>query len=437
MIEFATYQARRAQFIAQMSCHSVAVFPANTEARRSRDTEYTFRQDSDFWYLSGFNEPDAWLVLTKAADGTSQQIVFCRPKDKTAEIWQGRRYGPELAKSTFLFDDAYALPEFNEKISGLLDGVNAIYWPIGEYAAADETLYSVMNTLRQQAKLHKAPKQMLDSRDILHEMRLFKSPEELAVMRHIGNISCHAHQRAMQFCQPDVFEYQLEAEILHEFAMNGARSAAYNTIVAGGDNANILHYTDNQDQLKSGDLVLIDAGGEFDGYAADITRTFPVSGQFSPAQKTLYQLVLDAQTESMKLIKPGSTLKLATDKAIEVICCGLVELGIITGSVADAIEHKTYRDYFMHGLGHWLGLDVHDVGDYKKQDTERPFENGMVLTVEPGLYISLDADVDPQWRGIGIRIEDNVVITDSGFENLTQNAPKTIEAIEALMAKKN
>ncbi|AWB68388.1 Xaa-Pro aminopeptidase [Saccharobesus litoralis] len=435
MLANSVFQSRRQQVLTQMVTNSVAIIPSNVEVRRSRDTEFLFRQDSDFWYLTGFNEPDSWLVLTKDSQGMSQHILFCRAKDKMAEIWQGRRLGAEAAKQKFALDNAFAVSELDNQLLELLDKKTCVYWPFGEHEFADVKVQSVLNRLRSQGKVRKAPNELKDLRSILHEMRLIKSEQEIAIMRQAAQISAQAHIRAMQFVEPGKFEFQVEAELHHEFAMQGARSPAYGSIVAGGDNANILHYTENQDELQNGDLLLIDAGGELQGYAADITRTFPVNGQFTEPQALLYQLVLDAQTESMRLIKPGNTIKQATDKAIEVIAQGLIDLGILSGTLSQVIEQKTYRQFFMHGLSHWLGLDVHDVGEYKLDDQDRPLLPGMVLTVEPGIYIAKGAEVDPKWQGIGIRIEDNVVITEQGYENLTCDAPKTIDEIQRIMAQ--
>ena len=430
MIPQAEFAARRQQLAERFNADAVIVIPAAREQVRSRDTDYPFRQDSDFFYLTGFNEPDAALVLCEG-----QSILFCREKDPQAEIWHGRRLGPDAAISALGMDEAYCISELDDALVELLNGKAALVYAMAHQAWADKPVLAALQTLRDAPKQTKrAPNMLLDPRSELHEMRLFKSDAELMVMRKAAQISAQAHARAMQACGRLDYEYQLEAEILHEFAMQGARHPAYSTIVGSGDNACILHYTENNSTLKAGDLVLIDAGCELFGYAADITRTFPVSGQFSPKQRALYQLVLDAQHAALEVIKPGSNLVSATNRCIQVLVEGLVNLGLLQGEPAKLIEAKAYRQFFMHGLGHWLGLDVHDVGDYKVCDQDRPFAPGMVLTVEPGLYIATDADVDPKWRGIGIRIEDNVLITADGHENLTFGVPKRIDAIEALMA---
>ena len=441
MIPIQEYVQRRQRLLDTIGDNDILLVSAAQEVTRSNDTEYTFRQDSHFFYLTGFNEPDAWLVLLKE-QGEAESILFCRDKDPTAEIWHGRRLGADAAPEALAVDTSYPLSELADALVQLLDGKQVMHFAMGHLAHADELVLVAMNKLRSAPKQSKvAPVSITDTRSRLHEMRLFKSPAEVAVMQASADISVRAHQRAMLYSATHVdnaFEYQLAAEIHHEFAMAGAHSPAYNTIVGSGDNACILHYTENSDRLTKGDLVLIDAGAELYGYAADITRTFPVSGRFSEPQAKLYQLVLDAQLAALEAIKPGNTLVQATDISVKVITQGLIDLGILSGELAQNIQDKTYREFFMHGLGHWLGLDVHDVGDYKIKTADatvdRPLAAGMVLTVEPGIYIAPDAKVDACWRGIGIRIEDNVLITATGHEILTIKAPKTIADIEALMS---
>ena len=432
--EHQEYQTRCQKLLAQMADNSAALIPAASLVTRSRDTEYTFRQDSDFHYLCGFPEPNAWLVISNK-DGCPSPMLICQEKDEQAEIWHGRRYGPEKAEQSFAVEQAFGLDDIEELLEEVLNGLDSIYFAQGHNAEADELVFSLLESLRNAPKQKRtAPSSIIDLRPLLHEMRLFKSEAEIAVMQKAADISVEAHIRAMNHAAPGIFEYQLEAEILHQFAYHGARSAAYNSIVGAGENACILHYTENTDELSDGDLVLIDAGAEYQGYAADITRTFPASGRFSEPQKILYQLVLDAQLAALNVIKPGVTLKAATDVAIGVITQGLIDLGILDGTLEENVREQTYRAYFMHGLGHWLGLDVHDVGSYQHKGSERPLEPGMVLTIEPGIYISASSSVDDQWKGIGIRIEDNILITEQGYKNLTEKAPKSIEAIEALMS---
>jgi Xaa-Pro aminopeptidase len=436
MITIQEFAKRRAAVLSEMQPNSVCVVPAAKLMTRSNDTEYGFRQNSDFNYLCGFPEHDAVLVMSNREyfeGGLS--VLFCLAKDPLAEIWQGRRFGPDAAVEHYGVDQAFELDQTQGALTELLDGHQNVYLLQGQDSEIDELVFACIKTLRDAPKQSKvAPQSVMDLRNILHEKRLFKSATEAEIMRRAGQISAQAHCRAMQFCAPGKFEYQLEAELHHEFAMQGARYPAYGTIVGSGDNGCILHYTENQSQLVEGDLVLIDAGGELHGYAADITRTFPVSGRFSEAQAQLYNIVLDAQLEAFTLLKPGNTLKQATDLAIEVITSGLIKLGLLNGSVESNIEALTYREFFMHGLSHWLGLDVHDVGHYKIDGVDRPLKAGMVITVEPGIYVSPTANVDKKWRGIGIRIEDNLLITDQGHEVLTSAVPKTIADIESLMA---
>jgi Xaa-Pro aminopeptidase len=436
MITAQEFAKRRTAVLSQMRPNSVCIVPAAKLMTRSNDTEYGFRQNSDFHYLCGFPEADAVLVMSNQAHfegGLS--VLFCLAKDPLAEIWHGRRFGPDAAVKQFGLDQAFTLDQTQDALTELMDGHQHVYFLQGQDIEIDELIFACIKTLREAPKQSRiAPLNIADLREILHEMRLFKSANEAEIMRQAGKISSQAHCRAMQFCAPGKYEYQLEAELHHEFAMQGARYPAYGTIVGSGDNGCILHYTENQSQLVDGDLVLIDAGGELHGYAADITRTFPVSGRFSEPQSQLYNLVLAAQLKAFTLLKPGNTLKQATDLAIEVITEGLIELGLLSGSLEANIEALSYREFFMHGLSHWLGLDVHDVGHYKVDGTDRPLKAGMVITVEPGIYVSPTAQVDKKWCGIGIRIEDNLLITEQGHEVLTSAVPKTIADIELLMA---
>ncbi|CCQ11290.1 Xaa-Pro aminopeptidase [Pseudoalteromonas luteoviolacea B = ATCC 29581] len=436
MIETTEFVTRRERLLSTMKANSVALIPAAREVTRSRDTEFPFRQDSDFFYLTGFKEPDALLVLTKSIDGIGKSTLFCRNKDKVAEIWHGRRLGFEAAKTQLGLDDSYALSELDATLLTLVNGKRVLYFAQGTYADFDEQVWTLLNTLRGAPKKgYRAPEIIQDVRRVVHEMRLFKSPAELSVMRKAAQISAAAHVRAMQFAKPGATEYQLEAEIHHHYAMQGARHPAYGTIVGAGNNATILHYTENSDALNDGDLVLIDSGCELEGYAADITRTFPVNGKFSDAQKALYNLVLKAQYAAFEYVKPGGTLVAANAAAMKVMTQGLIDLGILAGTLDELVESQACKAFYMHGLGHWLGLDVHDVGDYKQDEKDRKFEPSMVLTIEPGLYFDEDAEVPAQFKGIGIRIEDDLLVTETGYDVLTKDVPKTIEEIEALMAK--
>ncbi|MEE6801394.1 Xaa-Pro aminopeptidase [Escherichia coli O8:H10] len=425
---------RRQALLAQMAPASAALIFSAPEATRSADSEYPYRQNSDFWYFTGFNEPEAVLVLIKSDDTHNHSVLFNRLRDKTAEIWFGRRLGQEAAPEKLGVDRALAFSEIDEQLYQLLNGLDVVYHAQGEYPYADAILFTALDKLRKGSRQNlTAPASMTDWRPIVHEMRLFKSPEEIDVLRRAGEISALAHPRAMQVCRPGMFEYQLEGEILHEFNRHGARFASYNTIVGGGENGCILHYTENESELRDGELVLIDAGCEYRGYAGDITRTFPINGKFTPAQREIYDIVLASLDAALTLFRPGTSIQDVTSDVVRIMITGLVKLDILKGDVDQLLADNAHRAFFMHGLSHWLGLDVHDVGVYGP-DRSRTLEPGMVLTVEPGLYIAPDADVPPQYRGIGIRIEDDILITENGNENLTASVVKRADEIEALMA---
>lgn len=429
-------QRRRQQLFDNMVNGSATIIFSALDITRSADSTYPFRQNSDFWYLTEFNEPNAALVLLKTAEGKQETILFNRPRDITAEIWNGRRLGQEAAPAKLGVDKAFSYDEITDQLVGLFNGLHTIYHALNEYEHADNIVLSTLETLRQGRRQNlTAPETISDWRPVLHHMRLFKSADEIAVMRKAGEISAKAHTRAMERCKPGMYEYHLEAEIQHEFARWGARYPAYNTIVGGGENACILHYTENESELKAGDLVLIDAGCEYQGYAGDITRTFPVSGKFTPEQRAIYDVVLASQYKALELLVPGSSIKQANDEVIRIMVEGLVKLGVMQGSVDELIEAQAYRQFYMHGLGHWLGLDVHDVGDYATPERSRILEPGMVLTVEPGLYIAAHPDVPKAYHNIGVRIEDNIVITETGNEVLTADVVKNADDIETLMAK--
>ena len=425
---------RRQALLATMSPGSAALIFAAPEATRSNDSEYPYRQNSDFWYFTGFNEPEAVLVLIKSDDTHNHSVLFNRVRDLTAEIWFGRRLGQQAAPAKLGVDRALAWGEIDEQLYQLLNGLDTVYHAQGVYAFADEIVFAALDKLRKGSRQNlRAPASITDWRPRVHDMRLFKSSEELTLMRRAGEISALGHTRAMQTCRPGMFEFQLEGEIHHEFNRHGARFPSYNTIVGGGENGCILHYTENESPLRDGDLVLIDAGCEYQGYAGDITRTFPVNGKFTPAQREIYDIVLESLETALRLYRPGTSIQEVTGDIVRVMIHGLVKLGILQGDVEQLITEGAHRPFFMHGLSHWLGLDVHDVGAYGV-DRSRPLEPGMVLTVEPGLYIAPDADVPAQYRGIGIRIEDDIVITKDGNENLTASVVKTADDIEALMA---
>lgn len=436
MISFQEYLSRRQALMAKLPANSVFILPSAQEITRSNDTEYLFRQNSYFWYFTGFAEPDACVVMSNLG-GQFQDIVFCRDTDRQAEIWHGRRIGVDKAAESLGVAESYDISDLPEALLSLLDGSDNLYFSLGDDEELESIVLGAVEALRKAPKQSKkAPIAIVEPKPLMDEMRLFKSPAELEIMRKAGAISVNAHKRAMAFCVPGAMEYQLEAELHHEFAMNGARQPAYNTIVGAGDNACILHYTENSDVIEDGELVLIDSGAELYGYAADITRTFPANGCFSEAQEQLYNIVLGAQEAAFKHIRPGGSLKAAADSAIEVITKGLISLGILSGDVQENIDALNHRQFYMHGLGHWLGLDVHDVGNYKTEHGEdRTFQAGMVLTVEPGIYVAPDAEVDERWRSIGIRIEDNVLVTQDGFELLTPGLPRTVDEIEQFMAR--
>ncbi|MCK1969002.1 Xaa-Pro aminopeptidase [Franconibacter sp. IITDAS19] len=425
---------RRQALLAKMAPASAALIFAAPETTRSADSEYPYRQNSDFWYFTGFNEPEAVLVLIKSDDTHNHSVLFNRVRDKTAEIWFGRRLGQEAAPEKLAVDRALAFDEINEQLYQLLNGLDVVYHAQGQYDWADNIVFAALEKLRRGSRQNlAAPATLTDWRPWVHEMRLFKSPEEIEILRRAGEISALAHTRAMQVCRPGMFEYQLEGEIHHEFNRHGARFPSYNTIVGGGENGCILHYTENESELRDGDLVLIDAGCEYQGYAGDITRTFPVNGKFTPAQRAIYDIVLESLETSLRLFRPGTSIQEVTGEVTRIMVSGLVKLDILKGEVDQLIADNAHRAFFMHGLSHWLGLDVHDVGHYGP-DRSRTLEPGMVLTVEPGLYIAPDADVPPEYRGIGIRIEDDILITENGNENLTHSVVKSADDIEALMA---
>ncbi|MGX1960798.1 Xaa-Pro aminopeptidase [Serratia proteamaculans] len=429
------FNNRRQALLAKMAPASAAIIFSAPEATRSADTEYPYRQNSDFWYLTGFNEPGAVLILVKSDETHNHSVLFNRVRDLTAETWFGRRLGQEAAPATLGVDRALPFDEINDQLPLLLNGLDVIYHAQGQYDYADQILFAALDKLRKGFRQNlQAPATLTDWRPWLHEMRLFKSSEEMVIMRRAGEISALAHTRAMQKCRPGMFEYQLEAEIHHEFTRFGARYPSYNTIVGGGDNACILHYTENESELRDGDLVLIDAGCEYKGYAGDITRTFPVNGKFSRPQRAVYDIVLASLQRALEMFKPGISIRVVNDEVVRIMITGMVELGILKGEVEQLIAEQAHRPFYMHGLGHWLGLDVHDVGHYGTPDRDRSLEPGMVLTVEPGLYIAPNADVPEEYRGMGIRIEDDILITATGIENLTASVVKDADAIEALMA---
>lgn len=426
------FQQRRQQLFAQMQDNSAFVIFSAQESYRNADCTYPFRQDSYFWYLTGFNEPDSVLLLKKNGE-LNQSIIFVRPKDPLMEIWNGRRLGVEQAPQKLLVEQAVSIDELKLELPKLLSGVETLYYAAEVQNWGDNAIKSVLSTMRKQQRQGiKPPLNQRCWRPLLDEMRLFKSENEIRLMQQAGQISALGHIRAMQQCRPNRFEYELASEIIHEFNRFGARYEAYGSIVAGGENACILHYTENDMPLKDGELVLIDAGCEFAMYAGDITRTFPINGKFSQPQREVYQIVLNAEKKAIELLVNGGSIKKANEQVLHILVTGLVELGILQGDVTQLIAEKAYLRFYMHGLGHWLGLDTHDVGEYGQQ-RDRILQPGMVLTVEPGLYIPNDSDIPAQYRGVGVRIEDNLLITEYGNKNLTSAVPKEIDEIEALM----
>ncbi len=414
---------------------NIAVIASAPVSQRNRDVEYPYRQDSDFYYLTGFEESGALAVFVPGRR-PAEYILFCREMDETMALWIGRNAGLKGAREEFGADDAFPIDDVDDILPGLMENRDKVFYPMGRDNHLDQQLLDYVRQLRDQVRSGvSAPMEFVSLEHLLHEMRLYKSPAEQNLMRKAAQVSAKAHVRAMQATRPGLYEYQVEAELMHEFTSNGMRFPAYPSIVAGGNNACVLHYTDNRDPLQEGSLLLIDAGAEHQNYAADITRTFPISGRFSEAQRALYQLVLDAQLAAIEQVRPGSHWNDPHDAAIRVLTRGLIELGLLQGRLASLIKDESYKKFYMHRTGHWLGMDVHDVGDYKVDGKWRLLEPGMVLTVEPGLYVAADCkDVDQKWRGIGIRIEDDVLVTQGGCEVLSANVPKTVSEIEQLMA---
>ncbi|MDH5472557.1 MAG: Xaa-Pro aminopeptidase [Gammaproteobacteria bacterium] len=424
----------RKQLMRMIGDGGIAILPAAPVRTRNRDVEYPYRQDSDFYYLSGFPEPEAVIVLVPGRKN-GEYILFCRDKDPEQEVWHGRRYGPDAAMEIFAADDAFPISDIDDILPGLMEHCERVYYTMGLDPQFDKNVMDWVNTLRKTARAGThVPYEFVSLDYLLHDMRLFKHRDEIRLMKKAAKISVQAHKRAMQICKPGMYEYQLDAEILHEFQRHGA-TWAYPSIVGSGANACILHYTDNNDVLKDGDLVLIDAGAEFEGYDADITRAFPVNGVYSDAQREITELVVEANVEAIKQVKPGNHWNDPHNAAVKVLTKGLVDLGLLKGKVPKLIKDQAYRKYYMHRTGHWLGMDVHDVGDYKLDDQWRLLEPGMVLTIEPGLYIPHGSRGAKRWWDIGVRIEDDVVVTKEGCDVLTEDLPKWPKDIEALMAK--
>ena len=425
------YAERRARLAARIK-RGIAIIPTAPERARNRDSHYPYRYDSYFYYLTGVIEPEAVLVVI--AGDQPKSVLFCRDKDVEREIWDGFRYGPQQAREVFGFDESHPVGELDTRMPDLLANQPQLCCHLGSDEPWDARVLGWLNAVRAQVRNGvAAPAAISDVRTVLDDMRLVKDAHELDVMRRAAQISTSAHKRAMRAAAPGRAEYEIEAELLHEFRHGGAQAPAYTSIVAGGANACVLHYVQNDARLNSGELLLIDAGCELDGYASDITRTFPVNGKFSAAQRDIYQLVLAAQAAAIAEVVPGASWNAPHDAAVRVLAQGLIEFGLCKGSVDKVIESGDYRQFYMHRTGHWLGLDVHDAGDYKRDGAWRKLEPGMVLTVEPGCYIRPGAGVPAHFANIGIRIEDDVAVTAKGNEVLTLAAPKTVADIEAWM----
>ena len=432
------YKRRRRALAKAMPADAVLILPAAAQVVRNRDIHYPFRQSSDFFYLTGFPEPDAIMVFAPDhKDG--EYILFCHERDKKREIWDGARVGVDGARTCFGADVSHSLHKLDKKLPKLLQGRRRLYYPIGDDPGLDQRVMDWVRVVRGKARRGvRAPDEFISADRLVHELRLIKGTTEIDTMRRAARISAAAHIRLMKTCRPGIWEYELEAGFAHGCGLEGGRYQAYPAIVGGGANACTLHYVANQDRLRDGDLVLIDAGCELDGYASDITRTFPVNGRFSKPQRELYELVLAAQQAAIAKAVPGRRWNAPHKAAVRTLTRGLVDLGILDpqgASIARLIKKEKYKPFYMHRTGHWLGMDVHDVGNYKVGGKWRRLSPGMVMTVEPGLYIPADAEgVPDRYRGIGIRIEDDVLITEDGNEILSRDVPKDADAIEALMA---
>ena len=433
LVDASPYAHRRERLFAAIG-DDIAIIPTAPEVLRNRDTGYLYRHDSYFYYLTGFVEPESVLVLVGGNE--RKAILFCREKNLEREIWDGYRYGPDAAKDIFRFDEAFPIEKLGEELPKLMADRIAVHTPVGMGASWDAQIAAAINAVRNMARTGvSAPNSVIDVRAAIDDMRLIKDAHEIALMRRAAEISSMAHTRAMRTARPGQHEYHVEAELTHEFIRHGARTPAYNHIVASGANACVLHYNDSNRKMQDGDLLLIDAGCEYEGYASDITRTFPVSGKFTGPQRDVYQAVLDAQLACMDVLKPGNPFNQYHEVAIRVLSQGMLDLGLLKGSLDQVIEEKTYMQFYMHRAGHWIGMDVHDAGDYRKKGVWQTLQPGMMITNEPGLYIRPDAAVPEHFWNIGVRIEDDVLITAAGNENLTITAPKTVAEVEAACAR--
>lgn len=433
-IRGAEFARRRRQLMKMAGDDAILILPAAAERVRNRDTHYPYRQDSDFWYLSGFAEPEAVLVLVPGRSH-GEALLFCRERDAEREAWDGPRLGPEGAVESLGFDDAYPIADIDDILPGLIEGRGRVFYHFGREVEFDLKLIGWVNRVRAQVRHGiESPHEFLELGHLLHDLRLYKSQAELRLMRHAARIGMEAHERAMQACRPGLFEYAIEAELQYAFRRHGA-VASYEPIVGGGANACVLHYRANNAPLKAGELLLIDAGAEYEGYASDITRTLPIGGVYSREQRALHELVLAAQGAAIAAVRPGASWIAPHEAAVQVLTEGLLSLGLLRGTLKQCIADESYRRFYMHKTGHWLGLDVHDVGDYRVGGEYRLLEPGMVLTIEPGLYIAPGSKgVPARWQGIGIRIEDDVAVTAAGNEVLSEGLARSADEIEAVMA---
>ncbi len=425
-----------AELIKRMDAHSIAIIPSAREMTRSNDTSYRYRQNSDFYYLTGFDEPEAIAVIAPAKE--HKYTLFVRPRDPEKEIWDGRRAGVEGARASYGADEAFPIEEFKAKLGDVLNGAKTLYYRLG--AGNTELDAQVINEIARLRALGRkgisAPHTITDAGALLHEMRLIKTDVEVEIMQRAADIAAEAHIEAMKQTRPGMNEYEIEALIEYIFRKHGALAPAYTTIVGGGANATVLHYVCNDAPLHDGDLLLVDAGAEYKGYASDITRTFPVNGSFTQPQRDIYDLVLDTEMACVKRAQVGISLEELKTYSIELLTEGMVRLGLLQGDTKKLIEEEKYKQFYMHGLGHYLGMDVHDVGLYRTDDEPRKLEPGMIITVEPGLYVPSNAENVPEkYLGLGVRIEDDVLITQDGNRNLTIKVPKQAEEIEELMAR--
>tara|TARA_B100000959_G_scaffold238964_1_gene259272 strand:+ start:13620 stop:14984 length:1365 start_codon:yes stop_codon:yes gene_type:complete len=427
---------RRKELMLQMEPNSIALLAAAPAHARNSDTEYPYRQNSDFYYLTGFAEKNALLALIPGRK-EGEVVLFCQGNDKLKELWEGKLLGPEAVCDELGVDDAYPIADIDDILPGMMEGRARVYYAMGKDDQFDSKVMDWVKVIRGKAKMgDHPPSEFLVLDHLLHELRLLKSPEEIKLMEQAARISAEGHRRAMANCRPGIKEYELEAELLYTFTRGGSRAPAYRTIVGAGDNACTLHYDANNCDIKEGDLVLIDAGCEYNYYASDITRTFPANGKFSTEQKAIYEIVLKAQDAAIDAVQPGAPWDAPHNASVKVITRGLVKLGILKGRPAQLIKSEAYKDFYMHRVGHWLGMDVHDVGDYKIDDDWRLLEPGMVTTIEPGIYIAPDnTKVPKKWRGIGVRIEDDVLITKAGHKVLSKGIPRTVQEIESFMAE--